>query len=226
MELEGFTMTATDVKKLDAAQTKAMILYAGEKIRENKPLLTKVDSAIGDGDHGIGMSVGFEKVEENLKNQEFTTVNDIFKTTGMSMVQSMGGASGVIFGTMFLGGVKDLDSKSELDVPVLSEIFSASLEAIKQRGKASLGDKTMIDALEPAVNGLKESVTDSATLLEALKKAEENAADGVENSKNYIAKFGRAKSLGERALGNQDAGATSVWIIFKSMREWVEQLNK
>ncbi|MFD1388275.1 dihydroxyacetone kinase subunit DhaL [Oceanobacillus oncorhynchi subsp. oncorhynchi] len=219
-------MTATDVKKLDAAQTKAMILYAGEKIRENKPLLTKVDSAIGDGDHGIGMSVGFEKVEENLKNQEFTTVNDIFKTTGMSMVQSMGGASGVIFGTMFLGGVKDLDSKSELDVPVLSEIFSASLEAIKQRGKASLGDKTMIDALEPAVNGLKESVTDSATLLEALKKAEENAADGVENSKNYIAKFGRAKSLGERALGNQDAGATSVWIVFKSMREWVEQLNK
>lgn len=219
-------MTATDVKKLDAAQTKAMILYAGEKIRENKPLLTKVDSAIGDGDHGIGMSVGFEKVEENLKNQEFTTVNDIFKTTGMSMVQSMGGASGVIFGTMFLGGVKDLDSKSELDVPVLSEIFSASLEAIKQRGKASLGDKTMIDALEPAVNGLKESVTDSATLLEALKKAEENAADGVENSKNYIAKFGRAKSLGERALGNQDAGATSVWIIFKSMKEWVEQLNK
>lgn len=226
MELEGFTMTATDVKKLDAAQTKAMILYAGEKIRENKPLLTKVDSAIGDGDHGIGMSVGFEKVEENLKDQEFTTINDIFKKTGMSMVQSMGGASGVIFGTMFLGGVKDLDSKSELDVPVLSEIFSASLDAIKQRGKASLGDKTMIDALEPAVNGLKESVTDSATLLEALKKAEENAADGVENSKNYIAKFGRAKSLGERALGNQDAGATSVWIIFKSMREWVEQLNK
>lgn len=219
-------MTTTDVKKLDAAQTKAMILYAGEKIRENKPLLTKVDSAIGDGDHGIGMSVGFEKVEENLKDQEFTTINDIFKTTGMSMVQSMGGASGVIFGTMFLGGVKGLDSKSELDVPVLSEIFSASLEAIKQRGKASLGDKTMIDALEPAVNGLKESVTDSATLLEALKKAEENAADGVENSKNYIAKFGRAKSLGERALGNQDAGATSVWIIFKSMREWVEQLNK
>ncbi|CEI81705.1 dihydroxyacetone kinase subunit L [Oceanobacillus oncorhynchi subsp. incaldanensis] len=219
-------MTATDVKKLDAAQTKAMILYAGEKIRENKPLLTKVDSAIGDGDHGIGMSVGFEKVEENLKDQEFTTINDIFKKTGMSMVQSMGGASGVIFGTMFLGGVKDLDSKSELDVPVLSEIFSASLDAIKQRGKASLGDKTMIDALEPAVNGLKESVTDSATLLEALKKAEENAADGVEKSKNYIAKFGRAKSLGERALGNQDAGATSVWIIFKSMREWVEQLNK
>lgn len=218
-------MTA-DVNKLDASQTKEMILYAGEKIRESKPLLTKVDSAIGDGDHGIGMSIGFEKVEEKLKEKEFTTINDVFKTTGMSMVQSMGGASGVIFGTMFLGGVKGLDAKSELDVSTLAEIFSESLEAIKQRGKASLGDKTMIDALEPAVNGLKESAADSATLLESLKKAEENAAEGVENSKNYIAKFGRAKSLGERALGNQDAGATSVWIIFKSMREWVEQLNK
>ncbi|WP_218672712.1 dihydroxyacetone kinase subunit DhaL [Oceanobacillus timonensis] len=219
-------MTTTGINKLDISQTKEMILYAGEKIRENKPLLTKVDSAIGDGDHGIGMSVGFEKVEENLKDQEFTTINDIFKTTGMSMVQSMGGASGVIFGSMFLGGVKGLEPKSELDVPTISDIFSASLEAIKQRGKASLGDKTMIDALEPAVDGLKESVSDSATLLEALKKAEEKAAEGVENSKNYIAKFGRAKSLGDRALGNRDAGATSVWIIFKSMREWVEQLNK
>lgn len=226
MEPGGFTMTTTDVNKLDTSQTKQMILYAGEKIRENKPLLTKVDSAIGDGDHGIGMSVGFEKVEENLKDKEFTTINDIFKTTGMSMVQSMGGASGVIFGTMFLGGVKSLNAKSELDISTLAEIFSASLEAIKQRGKAGLGDKTMIDALEPVVNGLKESASDSATLLEALKKAEDNAAEGVENSKKYIAKFGRAKSLGERAIGNQDAGATSVWIIFKSMREWVEQLNK
>lgn len=219
-------MTTTNVMKLDVSQTKEMVLYVGEKIRENKPLLTKVDSAIGDGDHGIGMSVGFEKVEENLKNKDFTTINDVFKTTGMSMIQSMGGASGIIFGTMFLGGVKGLDPKNELDILMFSEIFDASLEAIKQRGKAGLGDKTMIDALEPAVNGLKESASNAATLLEALKKAEENAAEGVENSKGYIAKFGRAKSLGERAVGNQDAGATSVWIIFKSMREWVEELNK
>lgn len=219
-------MTTTNVMKLDVSQTKEMVLYVGEKIRENKPLLTKVDSAIGDGDHGIGMSVGFEKVEENLKNKDFTTINDVFKTTGMSMIQSMGGASGIIFGTMFLGGVKGLDPKNELDILMFSEIFDASLEAIKQRGKAGLGDKTMIDALEPAVNGLKESASNAATLLEALKKAEENAAEGVENSKGYIAKFGRAKSLGERAVGNQDAGATSVWIIFKSMREWIEELNK
>jgi len=213
-----------DAKKntLNASQVKDMLIYVGEKVRENKPFLTKIDSAIGDGDHGIGMSVGFTKVEENLKQKEFTSINDVFKTTGMSMVQSMGGASGVIFGTMFLGGVKTLDKKEQLDIPTLAEIFDKSLEAIKQRGKANLGDKTTIDALEPAVNSLKKSVESSSNLLETLKNAEENAAQGVENSKEYIAKFGRAKSLGERAIGHQDAGATSVWIIFKSMREWVE----
>lgn len=83
-----------------------MFLYVGEKVVESKPLLTKIDSAIGDGDHGIGMSVGFTKAEESLKATEFTTVNDVFKTIGMSMISSMGGASGVIFGTMFVGGIK------------------------------------------------------------------------------------------------------------------------
>ncbi|WP_404455024.1 dihydroxyacetone kinase subunit DhaL [Oceanobacillus kapialis] len=214
------------VSTLNTAQVKDMLLYVGEKVRENKPFLTEVDSAIGDGDHGIGMSVGFTKAEENLNQKEFNTINDIFKTTGMSMVQSMGGASGVIFGTMFLGGVKTLEPKEHLDVETLAEVFEKSLVAIKERGKASLGDKTMIDALEPAVNGLKESATSYSSLLEALKKAETNAATGVENSKDYVAKFGRAKSLGERAIGHQDAGATSVWIIFKSMREWVEEVNK
>ncbi|MEK4803138.1 MULTISPECIES: dihydroxyacetone kinase subunit DhaL [Oceanobacillus] len=210
------------INTLNAAQVKDMLLYVGEKVRENKPFLTKVDSAIGDGDHGIGMAVGFTKAEENLKDKDFATINDVFKAQGMSMVQSMGGASGVIFGTMFLGGVKQLDKKEELDVPTLAEIFEKSLEAIKERGKANVGDKTMIDALDPAARALRESAESSASLLEALKNAEAGAEIGVEDTKEYVAKFGRAKSLGERAIGHQDAGATSVWIIFKSMREWVE----
>lgn len=207
---------------LTASQVKDMLLYVGEKVKESKPFLTKIDSAIGDGDHGIGMSVGFTKAEESLKDKEFSTINDVFKAQGMSMVQSMGGASGVIFGTMFLGGVKKLDKKEELDVPTLAEIFEKSQEAIQDRGKANVGDKTMIDALAPAVEELKQSAESSASLLEALKNAEVGAEKGVEKTKEYVAKFGRAKSLGERAIGHQDAGATSVWIIFKSMREWVQ----
>ncbi|NEY20010.1 dihydroxyacetone kinase subunit L [Bacillus ginsengihumi] len=210
---------------LNVKQVKEMFLYVGEKVQENKPLLTRLDSAIGDGDHGIGMSVGFKKAAESLGQKELATINDIFKTIGMSMISSMGGASGVIFGTLFMGGVKGLESQQELDLPLLANIFEKSLEAIKTRGKASLGDKTMIDALEPAVNALKQSADQHADILNGIKAAEENAEKGVENSKKYIAKFGRAKTLGERAIGHQDAGATTVWIIFKSMREWIENVS-
>ena len=210
--------------RLTPTQVKEMFLYVGEQVKESKPLLTKIDSAIGDGDHGIGMSVGFTKAEENLTQKEFTTINDVFKTIGMSMISSMGGASGVIFGTLFVGGVKSLEPQGELNLPLLAKIFEGSVTSIKERGKAKLGDKTMIDALEPAVLGLKQSVVENQSLLEGLKIAEERAGQGVEKTKEYIAKFGRAKSLGERAVGHQDAGATTVYIIFKSMREWIENL--
>jgi dihydroxyacetone kinase len=131
------------------------------------------------------------------------------------MISSMGGASGVIFGTMFVGGIKGPDPKKALDLPLLAEIFEKALVAIKQRGKAELGDKTMIDAFQPAVEALKESATANDSLVEGLRKAESAALNGVEASKDYVAKFGRAKSLGERAVGHQDAGATTVSIIFK-----------
>lgn len=205
-------------------QVKGMFLYVGEQIIESKPLLTKLDSAIGDGDHGIGMSVGFTEAKANLEKQNFETINDVFKTIGMSMISSMGGASGIIFGTLFVGGIKNLDKSETLDVALMATIFEKSLIAIKERGKASLGDKTMIDALDPAVEGLKECAANGEeSILAALTIAEQNANEGLEKSKEHIAKFGRAKSLGERAVGHQDAGATSIWIIFKSMREWLEE---
>lgn len=215
-------MSTQTLNALNPNQVKDMFLYVGEKVIESKPLLTKIDSAIGDGDHGIGMSVGFTKADENLKANEMTTVNDVFKTIGMSMISSMGGASGVIFGTMFVGGIKGLEQKDSLDLPLLAEIFEKALVAIKTRGKAELGDKTMIDAFQPAVEALKASAAAEDSLFEGLFKAESAALEGVKATRDYIAKFGRAKSLGERAIGHQDAGATTVSIIFKSMKEWVE----
>ncbi|MHB8065822.1 MAG: dihydroxyacetone kinase subunit DhaL [Ruminiclostridium sp.] len=213
------------MEKLNVEQVSKMILYVADKVIESKPLLTEVDSKIGDGDHGIGMSIGFTKVKDNFQKKEFKNVNEVFQTTGMSMIASMGGASGVIFGTMFLGKVTGMATMEELDLNNLSKILDSALVAIKERGKASVGDKTMVDALEPAVVTLKEAAENSLSLLEALKKAEESAKTGVENTKKYVAKFGRAKSLLERAIGFQDAGATSVSIIFSGMREWVEQNN-
>jgi dihydroxyacetone kinase-like protein len=145
------------MNKLDVNQTKAMFIYIAEKIVESKPFLTEVDSKIGDGDHGIGMAGGLEKAKAKLLSKEFTTINEIFNTTGMTMLNSMGGASGVIFGTMFYAGVKGMQPLEYLEVETLASIFESSLKSIQERGKAAVGDKTMVDALHPAVQSLLES---------------------------------------------------------------------
>jgi dihydroxyacetone kinase phosphoprotein-dependent L subunit len=215
--------TKAILNSLTVEQTKEMLIYVGEEVKENKQLLTEVDSAIGDGDHGIGMHVGFSKAIEKLEVGVYSNINNIFKEIGKSMISNMGGASGVIFGTMFMGGVRKIESIDHLNLELLTTIFEQGLAAVKERGKANLGDKTMVDALEPAVVSLKSSLNQESNMIEALKKAEANAKAGVENTKNYVAKFGRAKTMGERAIGYQDAGATTVWIIFKSMSNWIEK---
>jgi dihydroxyacetone kinase phosphoprotein-dependent L subunit len=208
---------------LTVDQTVEMIKYAGQKIIESKPFLTEIDSAIGDGDHGIGMEVGFKAAIKELNNQEFSTVNEVFTETGKAMIMTMGGASGVIFGTMFLSGFNKHENVEKLNLETLADAFETSLEAIKKRGKAKPGDKTMVDGLTPAVDRLRESVSNNQTLLEGLANAVEGSREGVEATKGYIGRLGRAKSLGERAIGHQDAGATSVSIIFNSMHNWVQE---
>ena len=203
---------------LSVNDCKQMLMFVADKIIEQKPYLTKIDAAIGDGDHGIGMEGGLKKAKAQIEQLEDTdNAYQIFKTTGNAMIRSMGGASGVIFGTMFTAGAKS--TANELGTQELAELFAQGLEAVKQRGKASVGDKTMVDALEPAVIAMKDHLGES--LKDMLKAAEHAALQGVENTKDLVAKFGRAKSLMERAVGHQDAGATSVWIIFSAMHEWV-----
>lgn len=207
------------MQSIGIEQTRKMMIAACDAVIENKPYLTEIDSKIGDGDHGIGMAGGMGKAREALLNkQELEDVNDVFKTTGMAMLNSMGGASGVIFGTMFLGGIKGKESMKELSCVEFSQIMKAALEAVKKRGQAQLGDKTMVDALEPAVCAMEKEKDD---FIEMLRLGSEAAEKGVENTKQYVAKFGRAKSLMERSLGHQDAGATSVAIIFKAMHEYL-----
>ena len=136
------------------------------------------------------------------------------------MLMSMGGASGVIFGSLYLAGAKGKESRFSITAAELAAMEEQSQTAIQERGHAQPGDKTMVDALAPAVEAMKE--TSSLGLLPMLLAAESAAKQGMENTKNYTAKFGRAKSLLDRAIGHQDAGATSVYLIFQGMREFVE----
>lgn len=208
------------MKSLNTEQVTDMLICVCNAIIENRPYLTEVDSKTGDGDHGIGMSGGMEKAKKALEEKRpFADVNTVFKTTGMSMLNSMGGASGVIFGSMFMGGVKGMEVITELDGEHFAGMMRAALEGIKERGKAQVGDKTMVDALEPAVLAME--AADKQDLTAVLAAAKTAAYKGVENTKNLVARFGRAKSLMERAVGYQDAGATSVAIIFHAMYDYV-----
>lgn len=223
MLLPGVHEGGPQMKALDLKQTEELLRFTAQRIMDSKDLLTEVDSRIGDGDHGIGMELGMRKAVEALdKQKEPVSVNDLFKTVGRAMLMSMGGASGVIFGTLFQGGAKTAPVSGKLDAAALRSLFRGSLEAIKARGGARRGDKTMVDALEPAVIAMEESESDDLeSLLLAATKA---AAEGVEATKGYEARFGRAKSLMSRSIGYQDAGATSTWLIFQAMYDFVSGL--
>lgn len=211
--------------RLTVEQVKNMFIHVGEKVIDAKTLLTDIDCAIGDGDHGIGMEVGFKYAIEKLEVNNYENINDVFAEIGKVMIGNMGGASGVLFGTLFLSGVKGLEKIEHLDVSMLSTIFRNGLLGVQSRGKAEVGDKTMIDALAPAVDALQEANKNQLGLVASFKNATVAAKQGVENSKALVAKFGRAKSLGERAIGHQDAGATTISIIFESMKNYVVDLK-
>lgn len=209
------------LEELNAEDARNMLIYIADKIIAKKPYLTEIDSAIGDGDHGIGMAGGMQKAKKKLlQMQGEENVYAMFEEAGKAMLLSMGGASGVIFGSLYLAGAKDMAAKPALTAGDIADMEKKSLAAIQERGKAEVGDKTMVDALAPAVKAMEASYEKGLAAM--LKAAEEAALQGVQDTKKYRAKFGRAKSLGERAIGYQDAGATSVSLIFQGMREFVE----
>lgn len=207
-------------EQLDAEDCRQMLLHVADKILENEQYLTKIDSDIGDGDHGIGMATGMRRVKETLsKMHGETNAYAMFEKAGEAMLLSMGGASGVIFGSLYLEGAAGTQPSEILTAEDMAAMEAKSLNAIQKRGGAHAGDKTMVDALAPAVEAMQANCFKGLSAM--LKAAEEAARQGAERTKDYVAKFGRAKSLGERALGYMDAGAVSTWLIFQGMREFV-----
>lgn len=210
--------------RLTLEQTREMLIAVADHLIVHMDDLTEADAAIGDGDHGVGMATGAESGKRALREMgEPRGVGQLFRTMGIQMMTAMGGASGVIFGTMFSACARVGPEANCLTPGALAGMMRASLDAVKERGKARLGDKTMVDALEPAVEAMEH--TDQAAFLPMLELAEAAALAGVEDTKGYVARFGRAKSLQQRCLGHQDAGATSVWLIFQAMHLFVRKLE-
>lgn len=186
-------------------------------IEENKLMLTELDAAIGDGDHGINMSRGFHAVREKLKDDDGSDIGIILKKAGMALVSNVGGAAGPLYGTAFLKAGAVVEGKQTVDVADLENMLKSALEGIKMRGHAEPKDKTMVDAAEEALNALNSSNAAGESPQQAIKAAVDAAYLGLENTKDMIARKGRASYLAERSIGHKDAGAASFALILKTI---------
>lgn len=209
--------------KMNVIETKALLLYTAEKMIASEPTLTELDLKIGDGDHGLGMLRGFTAVQELLQKSDFQPkdIGELFLNAGTKMMSSMGGASGAIFGTLFRAGGKAIAGEQDFNTSVLARFLTAGADAVFTRGGAKPGDKTMVDALVAAQKQAEKVEQDPLKV--ALTSIAKAAVEGAENTRNQVAIFGRAKSLGERSLGYVDPGAVSMSLILKYMAEFVNQ---
>jgi phosphoenolpyruvate---glycerone phosphotransferase subunit DhaL len=202
-----------NLQSLNLSQVKELLVMTLSSWVTERDRLNDLDRALGDGDHGSTISRGAQAAIEALQTGNFSSVNQVFAAVGRAMMTSMGGASGMLFGLFFRSAEK-APASEVLDLVTLSALFDRGLDDLKARTKAQPGDKTMFDALIPALTSLRENRVD---LISALDQAASSAVQGAQETAGLLAKFGRAKTLGERARGTPDPGATSVAVFFTGL---------
>lgn len=186
---------------------------------ESKQYLTELDAAIGDADHGINMDRGFSAVKQELEKVEGQNISGVLNTTAMTLIRHVGGASGPLYGTFFLRAAASCKGKEALLPEDVVAMFEAGLAGVLERGKARLEDKTMVDALFPAVTVMKQLCETGVSLQEMLAQAVTAAEKGMKSTIAIIARKGRASYLGERSIGHQDPGATSSYLMLAAAAE-------
>ena len=201
---------------LSATETTSKIVRAmAAAMEENRRHLTKLDSEIGDGDHGNNMHRGFQAALERLEAADPSTPADVLKTVSMALISKVGGAAGPLYGTAFLRASTALSGKEDVSAEEAAGALEAALGGIKGRGKAEVGDKTIVDALEPAVEAAK-GAAGSGDVSEVFRAAAEAAGEGAEATVPLTARRGRASYLGERAAGHKDPGAASTQLLLEA----------
>lgn len=203
------------MENASAAQAIAVLGAICDEIERSKDYLCELDAALGDGDHGVSMAKSFAAVKATLPDLADQEVSAILHSAGMTLISEVGGAMGPLFGTAFLRAGKVVAGKSSLAPADVAEMLAAAEAGIVQRGKAQPGDKTMLDAIHPAVEAARQAEAAGADVAGVLAAAADAAEAGAAATKNLVAKVGRASRLGERTLGHQDPGATSASIILR-----------
>ena len=204
---------------ITADNVMAMLQTAVTVIRDNEPLLSKLDSVTGDGDHGAAMVQAVGAAEKALADWDKASLKSLLHGVGWGMMCIDGGSTGPLWGSLFAGMSKGAGDAESLDCPALADMFEAGLAKVQKQSKAQVGDKTMMDALIPAVGAIRTAADASASINDAMAQAAHAAAEGAEATADMLAKFGRARNLGERAIGHVDPGATSMSLLFKAFSE-------
>jgi phosphoenolpyruvate---glycerone phosphotransferase subunit DhaL len=196
-----------------------MIQHAAEKIRRHRDELSKLDAATGDGDHGTSIVRAMDMAEKVFQENQNSDIKLLLNDVGWGVMGIDGGATGPLLGSFLMGLADGIDNKSSIDNKAIASMFESGLAKVRKRTKAQVGDKTMIDALVPAVESITEAVNRGSSVQEALQIAAQAAYKGAVSTKAFKAKFGRAKNLGDRTIGCQDPGATSMSLIFHGFAE-------
>lgn len=186
-------------------------------LHDNSQYLTDLDAAIGDADHGINISRGFQEAVKGLPTVTNTDIGNILKTFGMALLSSIGGASGPLYGTFFIKAGMAVTAKEELTTEDIAVMVAEGMQGILSRGRAAVGDKTMIDTWHPAVGALADSAEAGDNIITALTIAVDAGRSGMESTVPLQARRGRASYLGERSIGHQDPGATSAYLILNQL---------
>jgi dihydroxyacetone kinase-like protein len=204
---------------LTTEQVLAWIQRIAELMRQNRDYLTQLDAAIGDADHGANMDRGFQVAVQKLGNEPPNDIGAIFRTVGMALLSSVGGAAGPLYGTFFLELGKQHAGRTTVSAQEWATALRTAVATVAARGQAQVGDKTMIDALAPAVEELERALAEGVSLAAAMQRAAAAAAEGMRATIPLQARRGRASYLGERSVGHQDPGATSSALLLTAAAE-------
>lgn len=203
-------------------QLQDALACAARQIIAAEPYLTEVDTVIGDGDHGLGMKAGFTALSRHLSQTTYETPYALLHASGLCLVRSMGGASGVLFGTLFIGGLDVVEGLAELPADKMVSFFEKSAGAVAKRGRTGPGDKTMVDALMPALEAMRQELARGGQIEAILQAGSLGAQEGAERTRAMLPRAGRSKNFREKAVGYPDPGAISVSIIFKGLCDGVQ----
>lgn len=210
---------------ISTADITSWLRQSSEDINANAEWLTALDSAIGDADHGTNMIRGLSAVVAGLDTSSFDTVQELLKSVGMTLISTVGGASGSLYGTFFLEMGKSAPATAQMNGSELEHAIRAGIGGVITRGHAEVGDKTMIDALEPAITALSLSLARGVSVADAAAAAAKAAAAGRDSTEPLVARKGRASYLGDRSAGHIDPGSASVAILLKSLSDVLERTS-